>query len=559
MFTASNACKRGWLLALTAAVGGCTSPGTPQSTGSAALRSSTFPDACAQLAGANVTGGRITSAQFVTAGQEGRDPVPEHCKIQGKLNEYTGVDGKPYAIGFELRLPQTWNSKFFFQGGGGTDGATRPAIGMLPGAGQTTNALSQGYAVVSTDAGHLNEPGPNGAFLFGVDPQARTNLGYQHLPVVTAAAKELIARTYGHPPQRSYFVGCSNGGRQGMLATQRYPDLFDGVIAVAPAYRVAEASVDALAQTQAFASVAPKGADGRPVLGNAFSPAELALVSEGILAACDALDGVKDGMVNSLRCKFDPAVLQCRSDTTSGCLSPEKVKVVDRMFKGARDSTGRLLYSDWPYDPGISAPQWRMWRLGPPTTPPQAVNTSLIAGAMSHVFTSPPTVTSDLYGYTLSFNLDTDAPKIGQATAPFTESATHFIDAASPDVSVFKAHGGKLLFFHGMADPMFSANDTVRYLQELQAKYGSETQGFARLFLIPGMNHCAGGLATDKFEGFTALTDWVEKGRAPEVVQASATAMSPWPNRTRPLCVYPKQAIYSGTGDIEDTANFTCR
>ena len=558
MLTASNVRKRRWILAVAAAAAGCICVDASAATDTA-LPSNAFSEACAKLAGANVTGGKITSAQWVAAGQEGRDPVPEHCKIQGKLKEYKGVDGKTYAIGFELRLPQTWNSKFFFQGGGGTDGVTRPAIGMLPGGGPTTNALSQGYAVVSTDAGHMNEPGPDGAFLFGADPQARINLGYQHLPVVTAAAKELIARTYGRKPQRSYFVGCSNGGRQGMLATQRYPELFDGVLAAAPAYRVAEASVDALAQTQAFASVAPKGADGRPVLGNAFSPAELTLVSEGILAACDALDGVKDGMINSTSCKFDPVVLQCGSGTTSGCLSPEKVKVIDKMFKGARNSKGQLLYSDWPYDPGINAPMWTMWKLGPPTSPPQAVNTSLIAGAMSHVFTSPPTVTPDLYGYTLGFNLDTDAPKIGQATAPFTEPATHFIDAASPDITAFKAHGGKLLFFHGMADPMFSANDTVKYLQQLQTKYGSETAGFARLFLIPGMNHCAGGPATDRFDGFTALTDWVENGRAPETISASATATSPWPNRTRPLCAYPKQAIYSGSGNIEDAANFACR
>ena len=186
-----------------------------------------FEESCKALIGQVVPGGAVASAQFVAQG----GTAPDHCKLNGKLNERMGIEGKKYAIGFELRLPKTWNQRFYFQGGGGTDGVLRPAMGAIPSGFIAPNALSNGFAVVATDAGHLNEPGVQGGYLFGVDPQARADYGYNHLPVVSAAAKALIEKMYGAKPKHSYFVGCSNGGRQGMMATQRFPDLFDGVIA----------------------------------------------------------------------------------------------------------------------------------------------------------------------------------------------------------------------------------------------------------------------------------------------------------------------------------------
>jgi feruloyl esterase len=543
--------------ALVNVLSGCTS--AAEAVNSQHLAAASFADKCTALADVKIAGGHITTAQFIAAGKDGSDPVPEHCKLQGKLQEYTGVDGKPYALGFELRLPQQWNSRFYFQGGGGTDGVVRPAVGTLPGGGQTTNALSQGFAVVDTDSGHLNEPGPIGPYLFAVDPQARINLGYNHLPVVTATAKDLIQRIYGRKPEHSYFVGCSNGGRQGLMAAERFPQLFDGIIAQAPAYRVPQAAVDAIAQIQAIASVAPMGADGRPVLGSAFSPAELSLIAHGILDACDALDGAKDGMVQSISCKFDPAILQCSAGKNEGCLDAKKVAVIDKMFKGARDASGQVIYSEWAYDPGIDSPLWTMWKWGPPTIPPQAINTSLIAGGLSYVFTTPPVLSTNLYDFALGFDLNRDAPKITQTNGIFKESAVQFMNADSANITAFQDRGGKLLLFHGGADPIFSARDTVSYLNKLQARYGRTTADFARLFLIPGMAHCAGGPATDKFDGLTVLMDWVEHGMAPTSIAAQATAMTPWPNRTRPLCAYPTQATYSGSGSIEDAANFSCR
>jgi feruloyl esterase len=522
---------------------------------------SAFEESCKALIGQAIPGGTVGTADFVLQGGQAASSVPDHCKVTGKLNERTGIDGKKYAIGFELRLPKNWNQRFYFQGGGGTDGVLRPALGAIPSGAVAPNALSNGFAVVSTDAGHLNEPGAQGSFLFGMDPQARADYGYNHLSVVSAAAKALIQKTYGAKPKRSYFVGCSNGGRQGMMATQRYPDLFDGVISAAPAYRVVEASLDAAAQTQAYASVAPPGPNNRPLLGSAFSTDELAVVSKGILKACDALDGVTDGMVNNVRdCKFDPSAVQCTADTSSECLSNNKVAALKRAFDGAHTKNGALIYSRWPYDPGMATPLWTMWKTGPATaSPPQALNTTLIAGAVSHVFVTPPEPTADLYGYVLNVDPETALAKTERAAAPFTESGKSIVNADSPNIDAFTKHGGKMIFYHGMADGIFSPYDTINYLQQLQKRYGKQADQFSRLYLIPGMGHCSGGPATDQFDAVSALIAWVEHGKAPGTLIAKTATNSAWPNRSRPLCVYPKQAIYSGKGDIENAASFVCK
>jgi feruloyl esterase len=518
---------------------------------------SAFEETCKALIGQVVPGGTVAAAEYVSQGAA----VPDHCKVTGKLNERLGIEAKKYAIGFELRLPKNWNQRFYFQGGGGSDGVVRPAMGAIPSGFIAPNALSNGFAIVSTDAGHLNEPSVQGSFVFGIDPQARMDYGYNHLPVVSAAAKALIEKTYGAKPKHSYFVGCSNGGRQAMMATQRFPDLFDGVIAASPAYRVVEASLDATAQTQAFASIALPGPNNRPLLGSAFSPEELNVVSKGILKACDALDGVADGMVNNVRdCKFDPATVQCASGSTGECLSSAKVAALKRAFDGARKKNGELLYSRWPYDPGIATPLWTMWKTGPATaSPPQALNTTLIAGAVSHVFVTPPEPTADLYGYVLGLDLETALAKTEKSVAPYTESGKSIVNADSPNIDAFTKHGGKIIFYHGMADGIFSPYDTISYLQQLQKRYGKQTDQFSRLYLIPGMGHCSGGPATDQFDAVTALVAWVEDGKAPGTLIAKTAANSAWPNRSRPLCVYPQQAIYSGKGDIENAASFVCK
>ncbi|WP_249132727.1 MULTISPECIES: tannase/feruloyl esterase family alpha/beta hydrolase [unclassified Bradyrhizobium] len=489
-------------------------------------------------------------------------PVPDHCLIHGKINERTGIDGKPYAIGYEVRLPANWNGKFVFQGGGGVDGVLRLALGVIGSGTPQPNGLSAGYAVASTDAGHLEESGPIGPYLFGLDPQARRDLGYSSIPPVATAAKALIAKVYAKSPAKSYFVGCSNGGRQAMMATQRYPEMFDGAIAAAPAYRVPLAGIDAIGHTQAFMSVAPKGDDGKPDLGSALSKDELRLIADGILDACDAADGVKDGMVqNMAACKFDPGVLICKKDQSSACLPAAKVDVVKRVFAGTRNSKGTLIYSEWPYDPGIAAPGWAAWRIGTPrAVPPDARNVTLVPGSIAYDLMSPPEKPTDLLDWALNFDFDRDPPKVYKGKSEF-EAGMEFVAATSTDLDDFKAKGGKIIFLHGTADPIFSPFDTIRYQEALQARYGSDTANFSRVFLVPGMNHCVGGPATDEFDALSALDAWIETGVAPDMILAKARKRPdvPWPGRTRPLCPFPKVSTYKGGGDIADAGNFECR
>ncbi len=526
----------------------------------------TFAEKCQAMASA-ANAPAITQANFVAAGllsfpglPPGGIDAPAHCLIQGALAPHVGIDGKNYAIGYELRLPINWNGKFVFQGGGGSDGVLRPAIGVQ--ATGDVSALAKGYAIASTDAGHRDEPGPIGPYLFGLDPQARIDKGYNHIPVVTAKAEELIQALYGNVPSRKYFVGCSNGGRQGMAATQRYPLLFDGVVAGAPAYRVPRAAIEAMAEVQVFASIAPRRADGKPDLGAALSRDDLKLLSDKIAENCDAADGLADGLVNNVRaCKFDPLALQCSAGQAEGCLAPEKAKAIDRVFKGARLPNGELLYSDWPWDPGIASPGWTAWKIGSPgKMPPDARDVTLVPGSVAYYFSSPPQKVIDLYDYTLSYDIDSGLKAVEAVSPPYLESGGSIEAADSTNVDAFRAHGGKIIFYHGMADPIFSANDTMAYVDALAKRYG-RSGDFTRLYLVPGMNHCAGGPATDQFDALSALDDWVDKGQAPASLVAKARNIPgvPWPGRSRPLCPYPSYASYAGSGNIEDAARFSCK
>jgi len=538
---------------------------------SSPIHAQDFKAACEAVSAGVSAAGHVTEATFVPAGPVAllppapagaTTPAPDHCLIRGKLNERTGIDGKPYAIGYEVRVPTNWNGKFIFQGGGGVDGVLRLALGVIGAGTPQPNGLSAGYASASTDAGHLEEPGPIGPYLFGLDPQARADKGYSSIPPVATAAKALITKVQGRAPARSYFVGCSNGGRQSMVATQRYPDMFDGVIAAAPAYRVPLAAIDAIGRTQALMSIAPKGDDGKPDLGSALSKSDLKLLADGSLQSCDAADGVKDGMVQNIAaCKFDPAVLACKDGQGEACLPQDKVEILKRIFGGIKNGKGELVYSAWPYDPGVAAPGWTAWSMGTPKAiPPNARNVTLIAGGVAYDFMSPPETPTDLVDWSMKFDFDRDPPKVFKGKDGF-EAGMEFEAAISTNLDTFKAKGGKILFLHGTADPIFSSLDTIRYQEALQARYGAETDNFSRVFLVPGMNHCAGGPATDEFDAVTALDSWVEKGTAPDLILAKArkTPDVPWVGRTRPLCPFPKVATYKGSGDVEDAANFECR
>ena len=243
--------------------------------------------------------------------------LPEHCEVVGRLNERVGVNDQKYAIAFRLRLPTTWNGRFFFQGGGGSNGTVGNAAGVLQG-NQPAVALGLGYAVVSQDSGHdnatNNDPSRGGTLTFGLDPQARRDFGYNSYDVVTRLSKALITQYYGRAPEKSYFVGCSEGGREGMMLTQRFPNHFDGVLACSPGFRLPRAAVAEAWDSQAFAVVARASnlvdQNNQPLLNKAFTDDDLVLVANAILAACDNLDGVADGMVQNFE-----GVQQCSGRT----------------------------------------------------------------------------------------------------------------------------------------------------------------------------------------------------------------------------------------------------
>ncbi|MEY4426162.1 MAG: hypothetical protein RL535_460 [Pseudomonadota bacterium] len=471
---------------------------------------------------------------------------PAFCKVSGKMNERVGVNSKgeptPYHIGFEMRLPANWSGRLLYQGGGGNDGVVRPAVG--PQATADKPALARGFAVVTTDAGHQGASAD-----FGFDAVARVDNAYNAHDKVATVAKQLLQSYYAKPADKSYFIGCSGGGRQGMMFTQRFPHHFDGVIAMAPAMRVSKgATIAAMWDSQALMGIAPKNADGKPILSQALSNEDLGLLRQGILDKCDALDGVADGIVSHpAACKFEVKALQCKGAKEASCLSEPQVNALTKMFSGPKNSKGDPLYTGWSWDAGIghAANDWRNWKLGTSTTVvPNSRHIFLMQDALQGYFVTPP----DRSLTALGFDFDKDPSRMDAHSWMFDT-------AADTELKGFKARGGKLLMAHGMADPIFSPLESEAYFNKLQASQGGKEM--SRLFQIPGMGHCQGGAATDSWDGLQAMVDWVEKGLAPERIEAKGTQV--FPGRTRPLCAYPKVATYKGNGSIEDAASFSCQ
>ncbi len=541
-------------LTMTLAIGtlaGCTSPATPPPL---AIDAATAEARCRTLPERSSLVATQLNTRYVPDGSRraGNAPtgvvLPGHCVVTGSIQPRTGIDGKPYATGFELSLPDAWNGRFLYLGGGGNDGTLRDTSMPSSISGGTRSPLAQGYAVVSTDAGHKGT-----SATFALDPRARVDHAFDSHHKTALAAKALIAQRYGKPPAYAYFSGCSGGGRQGMMFSQRFPEMFDGITAGAPAMRVSSgATVAAMWNTHKLMAIAPTDATNQPILSRAFSPADLGLVAKGINAACDAADGVTDGMVQNIAaCRFDPAVLRCQGAKNGTCLSPAQTNALKDVFAGPRNSAGRALYAGQPWDPGVAAPGWRQWTLGQSTTAkPDSRYVFLMVDALMHEFFTPPDPSFD---YT-KFDFDKDPARMGW----FSSIYDTYEDT---QLAPYRKRGGKLLFVHGMADPIFSAQEMLAYYDQLAANNGGveSTQSFARAFVVPGMTHCAGGPATDTFDSIQAMVDWVEKGQAPDSIPARAAPNNAWfPNRTRPLCAYPSYARYKGSGSIEEAANFVC-
>jgi feruloyl esterase len=511
--------------------------------------------------------------------------LPPHCELFGKLHDRSGANGQQYVIKFHMRLPLEWSGRFAFEGGGGTNGSVGNAAGQIEGP-ANLSALSLGFAVVSQDSGHDNhvnlDSKRQGSGTFGFDFQARRDYGYSSHEVVARVAKAIVSSAYGRPPNYSYFIGCSKGGQEGMMMAQRYPTYFDGILSSAPGFSLPKLALATVWDVQAVAEVARSlekfDADGAPLLNKAYSDEDLALVSGAVKQACDALDGLEDGMVQAvMQCttaQVSGALkeITCKGSKTSACLTDAQIRGLKRMFDGPQNKSGQPLYVSWPWDPGIGGKnangsyntQWRDFFLGPYAS--DTNNAGLITLAMtatSAVFTTPPSVVpsrpSDLLKWALAFDFDKDSPKIFASTEEFPESPWDIMAADSLDRTQFRLHGGKLLILHGSIDENFSFYDTAGWWKALDKVEGGTAADFVRLFNVPGMGHCNGGPSTDVYNALTPLINWVEKGQAPDQIPARANSSTPWPGRTRPLCRFPKMAVYNGSGDIENAQNFTCK
>lgn len=474
---------------------------------------------------------RIDAATEVPAGPMPAPPnappgpqrlLPAYCRVDGVIDERTGRNGRPYGIGFSVALPTKWNGRFYFQGGGGLNGAVNPPFGAQY-AGDST-ALAEGFAVASTDSGHKST-GFDATFF--EDQEAGLNFLYGAVARVTVVGKKIVERRYGKPAHHAYFVGCSTGGREAMMMSQRFPDYFDGIVAGAPAMRTNYSNLGLRWVSTALNEIAPKGPDGKPQTRLALSDSDRQLVVKGLLAACDASDGAKDGLVFATRsCGFDPQVLACPGPKNDGCLSAEQVGAIRKAMSGAKASDGYQVYPGYYYDTGIIATRGLPGLLVGPVIPEGA-------------------------GPTTSINVDAEAERAHDARSMAGDTN------AWTNLSSFRGHGGKLIFFHGVSDPWFSAKETVQYYERLERDNAEAPIGdWSRLFLVPGMGHCAGGERTpDRFDMVGAIVDWVEKKAPPERVVATGASMA---GESRPLCPYPTHAQYSGNGDPASAASYSC-
>jgi Tannase and feruloyl esterase len=539
---------------------GCAAPGPSGPAAGAALAR------CGELAQGFVhERTTITQAAQVAEGnvKVAGQAVAGHCLVTGRMNErVSAVDQQTYAIGFQMRLPMAWNGRFYHQGNGGLDGFVADALGLASGGGAVTSALQQGFAVLSSDAGHTPRQLPH----FGIDPQARLDYGYQAVEVLTPMAKRLIAQAYGKAPDRSYYGGCSNGGRHAMVAAVRQAGQYDGILAGNPGLNLPKSALAQLWGAQQFEKLAT-AAD----LASAVTPPERRLLADSILQRCDALDGLKDGIVgHTAACQraFDIQrdVPTCAASRDGTCLSSDQKRVLAAVFSGARDSKGQPFYSAFSYDPGVAGADWASWKFVSSITNRDPV-------AMAFVFQTPPEAAGsvkDPRAFAMKYDIDRGVRSIEATQGVYAQSSMAFMAPPASDLAALKNRGGKVMVYHGVSDGVFSPDDTVAWWNGLNQQHAGRADEFARLYLVPGMNHCRSGMATDQFDMLTSLVAWVEEGRAPASVRAQARGAgnaggvntelpSNWaPDRSRPLCAYPRVAHYKA-GDPERAESFECR
>lgn len=486
---------------------------------------------CAAMARSALGDGvKITAATHIgptPAGtaQPGGPPLasalPAHCRVEGMINERKGAGGKTYGIGFAIALPDDWNGRFLLQGGGGLNGSVGLPTG--PVASGDKPALARGFAVITSDSGHKGA-GFDSSFMS--DQRAGLDFAETAILTVGTLGKKITANYYGKPISHSYMTGCSTGGREGMLASQRYPELFDGIIVGAPAMRTGDSNLGVEYTQVLFNQAAPKGADGKPIAAQVLDTAARETIIDGILGQCDALDGLKDGMIeNVAQCRFDPKKIACKPGQTANCISDGQVRALELGLAGPKDKAGYPIYVKMAADTGIGAtpmgylPTGGPGPFGPPST---AIEIDLDA-RVNAIRNDPVQRLTDTNYWT---NLNT------------------YLD-----------RGGKIIFYHGVSDFWFSPFATSDYYDRAAKTNGKAFTDASRLYMVPGMLHCAGGNAFDQFDLLSSLVDWVEADKAPEAIVAKRRAPSA---ETRPLCPFPAHAGYNG-GDATKAESFSCK
>lgn len=488
---------------------------------------------CAELANLKIDGVEITGAISVPTGAavpanypHYARALPAHCRVEGVIDPRKGVDSGEFGIGFALALPakDAWNGDFMMQGGGGGNGIINYPVGA--GYAGDKPALDRGFAVASTDTGHKAKTGAFD-FSFRRDQEAYLDFAYKANAEVAAVAKKIVDAYYAKPAAYSYFVGCSTGGREGMILSQRFPTAFNGIVVGDPAMRTGLSNL-AIGKwiPVAYNQAAPKDATGKPEITKLLTAGQRKLFMDALLKQCDALDGVADGMIfDALGCHFNPAALSCKTGQTENCIPPKTIAAIQKAFAGPKNTYGTQVYPGFLYDTGIAE---------------QHPIPGLLNLSQNGIFGPYTTATTiDVYKEAL------------HASDPL-------VDAMATNLSTFSGNGGKLIFFHGDSDPWFSPLDTLGYYESLEEANGGagEVEKWSRMFLVPGMSHCGGGPSLDHFDMLSAIVDWVQKGDAPESVIATGRA---FPGRSRPLCAFPKHAQYKGQGNPEDASNFSCQ
>src|SRR6187455_3162075 len=455
--------------------------------------------------------------------------TPQHCRVVGTISP---------EVAFEINLPDRWNRRFYMTGNGGLAGDALDG----PTNADRTGALTNGFVIARTNTGHDARKEPSGSFILS-NPQKAIDYAYRAVHVTAETAKAVATDYYSQPIKFSYWNSCSNGGRQGLIEAQRFPDDFDGIVANAPWVDQTGFTIGAMWNQRALTAT--------PV-----SAAKMATVADRVMAKCDAIDGLKDGLIDDPRkCTFDPAkdVPACTAGTDdASCLTPAQASAIAKVY-GGPVSNGKPFFPGFmpgseavmPTFGGGTGTGWSNVILPPAQPGGKPADFNLAENTMKYLVHTPPKPDYDYQ----TFDFDRDVKMVDAWSAK--------ADAKNPDLAKFKDRGGKLLMTYGWSDTILQPMMGVNYYEAALAKNGRSTPDFFRLFMVPGMAHCGGGIGPDRHDAMTAIINWVEKGQAPSTMVASKV-VDDKVVRTRPLCAYPQVARHTGTGSIDDAANFRC-